>query len=267
MNFYQQNRASRTNLRRKTITILVLILILTALQFTHSNPFSGMMHTLARPVLVAKQKVVQKGAVYFSLLYDKRSLIEENKMLQEKLAMLMHLQLKESLLREENIMLKTLLGRGEARHMVLATVLTRPNVSLYDTFIVDVGRTSSISKGDQVAVLGDFVIGTIEEVYRNSSLVTLFSAPGVKTNALIGPTKLLVIAEGRGGGNFEARLPHGIDIQKNDVIVLPNINTQVLGVVEEIIATPTGAFQTILFKNPINMAEVAFVQIIPAILE
>jgi len=69
------------------------------------------------------------------------------------------------------------------------------------------------------------------------------------------------VLEVLGGGNFEVKLPRGVDIREGDVISFPAINTQIVGVVEKIKVKAADPFQTILFKSPVNIYELRFVEI------
>ena len=53
-----------------------------------------------------------------------------------------------------------------------------------------------------------------------------------------------------------------MDIEVGDNVSIANIGTNTFGIVEEIIVTPADQFQTILFKNPVNMNELGFVLIV-----
>ena len=137
--------------------------------------------------------------------------------------------------KEENILLKELLGRqiSDLDTAILAVVLTRPSVSLYDTFVIDIGEDFGVKDGDRVLVSGDIFIGTVDEVHGNTSIVKLFSSPGVFTPVFIGHENISVNAAGVGGGNFIAKLPRGVDVEKGYVVTMSDINTRVFAVIEE----------------------------------
>jgi cell shape-determining protein MreC len=103
----------------------------------------------------------------------------------------------------------------------------------------------------------------VTEVYQRSSIVTLFSSPGVLTSVVIGPSHIQATAEGKGGGNFEAVLPRGVAVQEGDAILMPGINPLLFGTILKILAAPSDSFQTILFKNPVNMFELYYLELVP----
>ena len=100
---------------------------------------------------------------------------------------------------------------------------------------------------------------TLNEVFKNSARATLFSFPGRSADVLIGDSGIITTAIGRGGGNFEAKLPREIEIEAGDPIVIPEIDSHIFAVVEDVVSKPTDSFQTIYFKNPVNISELEWV--------
>lgn len=260
-NFNIKGRRRRRNSTTKWVAVFVVIATLTVLQMFRIDLFGGFMHSALRPLLTTEKRIVDEARRYITLLSSKYDLARKNSELENRIKELKPAALLIETLRNENNELKGLLNRSERDDTILASVLAKPSVSLYDTFIIDVGETDNILKGDFVLVYGDFIVGTITEVYRRTSLVTLFSSGGRKTDVTLGDEHLLVSALGRGGGNFVTQLPRGVEVLVDDIVILPNISTQIFGVVEQVLFTPADQFQTILFKNPINMAEVTWVEV------
>lgn len=232
------------------------------MQVTSFDPFAGILQTVFLPVWRTQNAVSLEAARFIGLLKSKRDLVEENEILRQKNKELETGRHMREELALENEALKELLGRNESVNTILASVLAQPNVSPYDTLVIDVGSKENVAVGDRVVVYGDFVVGKVAETRVRTSLVKLFSSPKEKNNVLISSINLLVTAEGRGGGNFEIKLPRGVSVSEGDSIIIPGNNTKIFGIVEKIVATPTGAFQTILFKSPVNMQEVRFVEVL-----
>ena len=262
MNFHQQNKSSKRTLIRRGIIFASLIFVLVAFNIYHANPLSGVLNYVAEPFWKAGQAISGFSEEISFFFRSNKSLVEENRILRERNSELERTTLLERGLIRENKELKALLGRDTAQNSILAAVLARPALSPYDTFIVDVGRDSGISVGDRALVSGTFVVGVVSKVFQKTAQVKLFSSPGEKINVTLGLSNLLVTAEGRGGGNFEVILPRGIEVSVGDTLAIPDINMQVLGVVEKINITPVSPFQIVYFKSPINMTAVKWVQII-----
>jgi len=246
------------------VGILIVIGIIVVVHIFFSNIFTGPLQFISSPFWKAKNSSVEGIINSSQLLRSKRSLIFENEELKT--------QLKESelrvfelgFLRQENESLKTLMGRQVSgiENTILGAVLARPNVSLYDTFVIDIGNDVGLTKGDSVYVLGDILIGEITEVNKKTSTVKLFSSPGQITPMFIGLQNISANAQGRGGGNFIVELPRGTEVLKGDIVTIPSIDTKLFAIVEEIQADPSDPFITILFKNPVNMNDIKWVQVV-----
>lgn len=193
---------------------------------------------------------------------DKNKLLEENASLKAELERknLTLVALEDLVV--ENQEFKELGGRQLDQAFVLAAILNRPPISPYDTFIIDAGSEDGIIVGDIVLIEKNSAIGEISSVAKNSSLVSLYSTPDRETLVAVGLERVEAPARGRGGGNFGLRLPKGVPVEINDVIILPNINHRLLGLISKIETSPNDPFQTILFSLPVNLNNLRFVMVV-----
>jgi len=192
----------------------------------------------------------------------KKSILEENERLKEDAAISSAKLLDRNLLFEENIELKEFLGRSVSEHTVFATVLTKPNRSIYDTIIIDVGENAGIEEGNSVLYGGTIVIGKIAEVLKNSSKVLLFSSPGEVIDVVVGDKNIETTARGHGGGMFELEIPRDTKVVIGDSVAIPGIIPHIIGTVEHIETEPSNPFKKILFKGPVNMFELKWVEVV-----
>ncbi|MDO8659613.1 MAG: rod shape-determining protein MreC [Candidatus Parcubacteria bacterium] len=248
-----------------SLFICVFLFILFFFRLAIFSGFSYVIHTIFRPVLALGSVVGEKFKSLDSFLISKNSLYLQNQDLQNKLAENNAQNSNYNSLLSENVSLKEILGRnvqGRASHkMILATILSKTNQSLYDVLVIDVGEKDGIKVGNLVFVLGNVPIGRVSFVYDNSSKVTLFSNPGEKMQVVLSSRNTFLEIIGRGGGNFEMIMPTDFTPQKGDEVVLPGINTYVVGVVESIISDPRDSFIKIILSSPVNIQEQKFVQI------
>ena len=193
---------------------------------------------------------------------NKNKLLEENTALKNELA-------KKNLtlaaledLAIENQEFKELGGRQLDQAFVLATIISRPPISPYDTFVIDAGSEEGITVGNIVLIEENSAIGEVASVAKNSAVVSLYSTPDRETMVAVGLERAEAPARGRGGGNFELRMPKGVVVEIDDVIVLPSINHRLLGLISKIEISPNDPFQTILFSLPINLNNLRFVMIV-----
>ncbi len=197
-----------------------------------------------------------------SLLLSKKSLKEENIRLRENIYDLNISLIDYQSLLEQNFSFRELLGRSGARSSILAAVVTKPSRSLYDTFILDVGVREGVSVGDKVVYQGNMVVATITEVYERSSKALLYSSSGKKIDVILPRTGVSGVAKGQGSGTFSWELPRGAEVSKGDVIALSGIERDVVGVVEYIDTSPSDPFKRILFKSPVNIFTIMYVEVV-----
>ena len=246
------------------VGILLLIGVFFTFRIFIPNYITNTAQFVSAPFWKAKNSSIEGVLNSSQLLRSKRSLIFENNELKRQIKETEFKLLETNFLIQENESLKEIFNRKtfDSEKIILSAVLARPNVSPYDTFIIDIGQSFEIEKGDNVYVSGNIFIGKIDEVYKNTSTVKLFSSSGEITPISIGVQNISANAEGRGGGNFIVELPRGSGVEKGDIVTIPNIDTKLFALVEEIEANPSDPFITILFKNPVNMNDVKWVQVV-----
>lgn len=186
---------------------------------------------------------------------ENHNLIEENSSI--KLSMVDY-----QILKDENDKLRELLGRLPMKNnFILGNILTKPNHSPYDTIIIDIGEDAGIKEGNLVYANGNIPIGNINKVYGGTSLVSLYTNPGQKTEGFVNGTNASVELIGRGGGNFEMIIPAELSVEKGTVIYLPRSNSEVLAFVEEIISKPSDPFKKVILSSPVNVQNLKWVEI------
>ncbi len=163
---------------------------------------------------------------------------------------------------DENTKLKDALGRsGENKNLILGNILSKPNSSPYDTFIIDIGTKNGIAVGQKVFAQGNVPIGKIGEVYINSSKVVLYSSPLEKTEVVVSGRDAYMQVIGRGGGNFEMLLPRDFLIEKGAEVFLPGIMPLTVAKVETILSDPRDSYQKALLLSPINIFQLKSVEV------
>lgn len=264
MNNFLRHRKNAWRIGRQTkifFAILVLTVFAGSIHVLSPGALSRPLHLVASPLWRIETTAETRAAEYLALLKSKRALVLRNRALTSRIDAGEKERAELALLRKENETLKALLGRGETQKRVLSAVLVAPNTSLYDTLVIDIGEQNGVMVGNRVFAFGTIPIGEVSRVFLNTSLVTLFSSPGMETPVLLGPSGIRTTARGRGAGNFEARLPRQTEVSTYDTVTIPGIGSGPFAVVEKVIEYPTDPFQTILFKNPINQNELEWVEV------
>ncbi|HEY0980177.1 MAG TPA: rod shape-determining protein MreC [Candidatus Paceibacterota bacterium] len=164
-----------------------------------------------------------------------------------------------SLLQSENTALKAELGRDPQSRGILAHVLTVPNRSFYDTFVIDAGSMQGVQVEQQAYAFNAIALGTVSSVSDNTAVVTLFSAPGRETSGTAVGSDVAVTLIGRGGGEYEVRMPRDVHFDIGSAIALQSVYPAVLAEVQKIITDPRDPFQRLLAKAPVNLTALKWV--------
>ena len=222
----------------------------------------GPLNIVGRPIWKT-ENVINKGLNNLGYLFHtKATLFNENKNLIEENLNIKLIMSDYQILKSENAELKEILGRiPEENNFILGNIITKPNHSPYDTFIIDIGKDNEIKEGNVVYAVGNLPIGNISKVYDKTSLVSLYTNPKQKTEGFIIETNVSVELVGRGGGNFEMIIPIDLQVEKGTIIYIPGSTSQVVAVVDDIISSPSDPFKKVILHSPINIQNLKFVEV------
>ena len=254
------NYSERKKTARQKIFITAIVFML-ALVIMLTTPIQQIFLSVATPIWKLENIILNSN--FFQYFKFKQTLIDERLAMEQKLFLAGDLLATNATLQAENETLKDLLGRKEIKaKTVLAAVLVKPPQTPYDMLMIDVGNDYGVKVGDKVLASANVFIGEVSEVFEHSAKVTLYSTPGRKLAVALGVSAISVEAVGMGAGNFSIFIPREVEVKESDVIVIPSITTNVFGIVEKINYKDNDSFQTVLFKSPVNISELSFVEII-----
>ena len=230
--------------------------------------------SLAKPAFSLKNQAVSFGQNIKGYFQTKKNLSDSNRLLEEENSELTAEVLKLKVLEKENSELLNLLGRKPESDFLIASILYRPPMSNFDTFIVDVGLKQGIQKGMRVMAYNDIILGEVEEVFESFSKIKLYSYYGTQINVFLKPfaqpspselegsSGLSVMARAKGGENFEITLAKDIKVELGDKILTADLRPFILGEVQKIIKNESEPFQKIYFRYPLNLNELRYVYIL-----
>ncbi|MEN9524143.1 MAG: hypothetical protein RL536_212 [Candidatus Parcubacteria bacterium] len=277
MTYLQANRRSYQRSKQAiTVTIVIVVLIIGALQLFVPHFFSSLFSSITRPFWRTEFSI-ESGA-----LQSPEVLLNENESLKQQL---IDAQVRLDTIRAtelENVELKSLLGRDlsipeittfgtstsvvapsstahkknvskKLEQFTLSAVLKRPPFSPYDGLIIDVGTDNGISSSSLVYASGDVLIGKVVDALAVTSKVKLFSSPGEKFEVLIGPQHLPATAIGRGGGQYEAQVSREVSVNEGDFVINSSPSNKPFGVVNAVLQDPAQTFITVLIAPPVNI--------------
>lgn len=249
--------------RRKNIRNLIIFGVFVLVATFGGLIWSGkIFHFVGLPIWKTEKilnRVVDDNSY---IIRTKKSVFSENENLVNENNNLKMSLIDYKILKDENNKLKELLGRipGENK-FILGNILSKPNHSPYDTIIIDIGSNDNIKEGDKVYAEGVIPLGLISRTFADTALISLYSSPNQKTEAMIEGTNASVELIGRGGSNFEMMIPIDLDIEKGMTAVLPGNQLEIVAYVEEIISSPTDPIKKILLSSPVNIQNLKWVEV------
>lgn len=245
---------------RPFLVVSIFVVVIILLNFLAPHSLTKTVHWAGYPFWSLGENIrdsIYKTSNFFK---TKKTLISENKFLQEENTKLKINLLNQEMIKKENEKLNLILNRNKNGDIILGYVISWPPSSPYDTLIIDIGSKQGVEKKDRV-FFNDLVIGEIYDVFDNTSLVYLFSTNGSKLNVLLSG-KTPVVAEGIGGGNFIIKVPKDVVVNNGDKILLPGSLLNPIGFVEYVEAKSSDASQNVFFKSPFNIFEIKEVQVL-----
>jgi cell shape-determining protein MreC len=261
MKEFSLQRKSPGNFSRTLARAGILVVPLIALLLLLLPTFRGWLVPVFLPLLRVESNTTESLRMLSDALTPRRVLLDRIAVLEAERDHVYLRAYNSQVLSDENRALKELLGRRVFEEVMLASVLSRPTKTAYDTFLIDLGEPE-IAPGDIVLAHGGVGIGRVVEVHPQTALVSLFSSPGSETEALIGPNRIPVIARGQGGGSFLAEFPREEHVAEGDNVILPGITPYVFGVIESIEVTSADPFITVRFSNPVNLQTLTWVSVL-----
>ena len=224
----------------------------------------GVLRFAASPIWAGQQYVGSGLSGILAGFSSKASLSRDNDALRAENQLLRAEQSNAALLSADNDRLRGLLGMRASRPATVSAVVRRPPQAPFDSFLIDAGQDKNVQKDDLVYADGSVILGKVGEVYGSSAQVLLFSAPQVSTLVRLGAHPFEAQLVGRGGGNFEMKLPRSVAAAEGDAVTLPDAAHSIVGIVGAVIADPNDSFQRVLVSTPTNIQATQEVLVVKA---
>ncbi len=261
MNYLLDKKIKRKKVSKIALGVVVFI-ILFYFRVGVLNGLSSATHFVFHPVLVLGKNIGHGFSNLGVIFTSKKTLMAENENLKSQILTSEADRANYISVADENTKMKEILGRKtENMDLILASILSKPNKSPYDTLIIDIGVKDGAYVGQKVFALGNIPIGKIAEIYESTSKVVLLSSPGEKTDVVVVGKDISMQLIGRGGGNFEMILPRDFVIEKGAEVVLPGLTSYVVGVVQTILSDPRDSYQKALLSSPVNIFQLKSVEV------
>jgi len=258
--FQDKKRILRRKKTTRNIIGFSIFVILSALGFlTYSGKiFNG----IGLPIWKTKQTITESFDSLGYLVRTKSSVYQENDNLKKENETLKNSMIDYQILKTENDQLKELLNNTPVKSsFVISNILSKPDHSLYDSIIIDIGTNNGIQIGNKVYVDSKIPIGEVSKVYSNTSFVTLYSNPNQITEGVVDGSNATVNLVGRGGGNFEMTIPIDLSSEKGIMISLPGASGEILAIIDGIVSAPNEPVKKVILHSPVNIQNVKWVEV------
>ena len=158
--------------------------------------------------------------------------------------------------------LTALLGtRLEGTSDILAGVLARPPISPYDVLVLDRGTEHGVASGALVFGNGGVPLGTIAATTNTTSRALLYSAPGRKTSAWIGTTRIPVTLVGEGSGAFSLLVPREVLVLVGDEVYVAGPGLLPIGMVSAVQTDPSATQARVRIRPIANPFSITWVTV------
>lgn len=251
-----RSRADNRSLRIVSI-IFVLILVL---DIATSGAIRGLVRTVLLPVQIAMHGVGE-SILSSDFLVSKATLEAENATLSQRVVDLTaeNLILQQQSLESSQIAMIS--RNASSSGTILAHIISSPLSSPYGTVLIDAGAMQGVVPKMEVIDRYGGILGVIDSVAANSSVMSQVSASGQAIEAEVGGIPITV--HGRGGSTLGATIPRGTNITIGQPVIALQYHRRIIGVVVAIGQSMSSADVPIVIGTPHSLLDNAVVAVVP----
>lgn len=247
-----QSLSKKKSISKQYILVLSVILGLVLVGF-FTNPFQNFLVHIFTPVTRGSVQLQYITEPIISSTTSKTKLLEEiTKLKNENQNLSTRLTTLEQEKNTTSIWMDLFPTRAP-RDFLLIPIISKPNQSPYDTFLLDAGSLEGVRSGAYLFLNQNTIIGTIDTVQDDTALGVLFSSPSKKTQARLERSSYDVTLLGRGGGNMIVEVPKEIETALGDRVLYPVFHNSVIGVIRDITVDERNANKKLFITLPTNI--------------
>jgi cell shape-determining protein MreC len=243
---------------RKRLALIVAVLVFGIVVF---YVFRSPILSAVTPVFKAENAVSRGLSNLFGFFRSKDALINENRILKERLASYDALQSSYRTLESARDDLLSRFGRAPLGEALAAGVLAHPPETPYDILIIDAGLLDGVETGARVTLPEGGALGIVLESLDREAKVVLYSGSGVETPARLERGNVAIVLLGEGGGAMSLSLPRDVAVEVGDKILLPGIRAELIAVVVDVELEPTDSRKKVLARGVRNIRDIRFVSV------
>lgn len=257
-NFLQRSRK-----RDVRITIVLIFCVLAFLLIVLGKPLGTVASVFFSPITSLKSWIAASEQAVPRYIRSKESTAARIHALEAEVAALKAGVVRLSVLEAEQAGIYGLVGEASSTPRLISRVIRVPSETPYDTVVLESGRKEGVKEGALV-YSEHSAIGTIARVYEESSIVVLFSTPGITTSVYLAGAQVFARAEGVGGGVLRIGVPQGVPLTVGEAVVIPVRGSTLYGVIDYIEAEASNPLQFAYVSQHEALRALRFVAIDPA---
>ena len=119
--------------------------------------------------------------------------------------------------------------------------------------VIDAGSAEGVSEGAVAYAFDSIALGTVASLDSHRAVIQLYSSPGRQTSGTAEGSETTITLIGRGGGEYEVRMPRDMHFSIGELISYQSIESAILAKIERIATDPRDPFQRLLAKAPVNL--------------
>jgi cell shape-determining protein MreC len=253
-NYLHNSKA--TSIRKYLVWVVGAFVVL----FGAKGMLGALSASFTMPIFSVHNYIQESSGTVPVFIRDRLSLLTQIRALEENVIMQKGMEATVAYLTSENTELRALQGASSSPR-IIAGVIARPPYTPYDTIIIDQGSEDGIVLHAPVYQGGGNAIGYIREVFDKTALAVLFSSPGVESTVFVFGPNLFTTAYGEGGGIIRLSIPQGVWVEKGNVVILPSLDTGVIGSIQELVSNPTEPEQRAYISPEISLQSTRLVSV------
>ena len=242
-----------------SIFLACVLALLIVLYLFFGTAIRGITYSISKPFWRAGNTAVAWSAGTLNIFKSTKTLQDENESLRQELNVQSYNDISLKLLETENEELRNTLSLRPSATTTLTTVLATPPQVAYDTLVLD-NTSRNIKVGARVFLEKHISLGTITSTDGGTAIATLYSQTKIETDAILQRTGARYTLVGNGGGNLFLQVPRDVDIQNEDMFVLPNEGS-LIGIVGHVESEDTETFKKAYILLPTNFERLRFVYV------
>lgn len=236
------------------------------------DPAKDATHILASPFAKIGNVVVGHVSQFFrgilqlgSFAKENQLLIKENLDLQSQITVLKEVQHENEILKSELGLSRTIASNYKISP---ASIIGRASTGYLKTVVIDRGSKDGVKTGQAVISQG-YLVGTIKNVYDNSSEVNLITDYNSIVPVLLQDSRGTGLLRGGLSGLTVEEIPLNVSIRKGEQVVTSGLGGDIppgisVGKVVEVVSKEGEIFQKVTVASPIQIYFLEFVFIVDA---